>query len=304
MKNVFLFVLLAFCVPLDAWCVEEVVKTLAVVNRDVITSKDLKDYCRMISYDTAANGGQLPGNPDEFSAMALKTLIEDKLVLGKALEEKDLVVPDNLVETKITQMRSNFPNSQAFEDSMVQKGISEALLRKRIKDHYMIQYMLQKYVTGNIAVSPAEISEYYNANSDQFATPIKYVIWSAGADEKLLEDIGKTIKEQGLEAVEKAYPGVLLRSELEEKAMRDDIIALLPKLAGGNYAVIKIDGASQLIYLEQVLPAGKLPLDQVKDRIFAILSEKKYRESYNAWIEELKKKSLVRIDEAGMNLER
>ncbi|MCK5492876.1 MAG: hypothetical protein KAJ14_07185, partial [Candidatus Omnitrophica bacterium] len=62
---------------------EEKINIVAMVNNQVITSKDLEDYCNALAYRLSGGGSEFTCGKEEMKE-SLGRLIQDKLILSEA----------------------------------------------------------------------------------------------------------------------------------------------------------------------------------------------------------------------------
>ena len=165
---------------------EEASKIIVKVNSQIITSRDLDEYCKVLSYRFLDGSEEISADDEEFRKEALERLIEDTLILDKAKQE-DIEISPFRIERKVEQLISSYSSREDFQESLEEKGLTIALLRKRIEDQYRLSDIVDKYVRFRVGVSPKEISSYYSEHLDEFYSPIAYHFYIAkSADRSIL----------------------------------------------------------------------------------------------------------------------
>jgi hypothetical protein len=102
--------LMALCVFVSfTLYAEEVSKIIAKVNNQVITSKDLNDFYKILAYRLLSDETDISLDDENFKKEVLDKLIEDKLILDQAKKEK-LEVPAAWVEAKLNEMVAASPS--------------------------------------------------------------------------------------------------------------------------------------------------------------------------------------------------
>jgi parvulin-like peptidyl-prolyl isomerase len=274
---------------------EEINKVVAMVNSEVITAKDLNDYCKLVSYHLSPGEGDFKCRDRKSKEKALQRLIEDKLILDKAKKDKIEVSP-SLIDNKLDEIKSAYPTLEDFEHSLIEKGFTITILKERIKDQYLVSNVLEKYVRPYVRVSPQEISQYYKIHQNNFYTPLKYILWIVKSkDEKLLQEIAKEIREKGFEKIKDKYENILIKIESEPKDLKEAIASALENLKEEDYLIKNIDGLGYFIYLERKINAHFSSLDVVKDEIYSYLREEKFNKRFKEWIDELKKEAVIKV---------
>ncbi len=284
-KLFFLFLFFALLV-LKA---EEINRTIAKVNDKVVTLQDLENYCKLFKYQ----------NPqiqidEKLKKKILNTLIENKLILSLAKKEK-VEVPQYWIRKELEKIISSYPSREAFYQTLAKKGLNITLLKERLKEQYLIQWMIEKYVRSKIKITPYEVTQFYYNNKEKFIKPCSYFLW-----------IGKWEKEEKAEKIyEKLKENLKINKEscglthiqIEENELKEEIKKIVKEMKEKELVKRKIGDFFYLIYLEKKTPSRRLSLEEVKDEIYSLLEEKKFGELFKKWIQDLKKHALIKIYE-------
>jgi hypothetical protein len=285
MKKIVLFLFFPFLILYA----EEVNRIVAVVNNQVITYKDLNDYCELFFNRLEEDNCQV----EEIKRKALEKLIEDRLILDKAKKE-EIEVSSALVENKLREIIDTYPSFEEFEKSLIERGLNFTLLKERIKEQFMVQAVIDEYVRNRIKISPWEITEYYENHPQKFYSSAKFIFWIANKEE-ILDEIYKLTKEKGFKEAKKKFEEDLLRFEQEAKNLRKEIINVLEELKEGEFVVVKIEDKKHFIYLEKKILSSLLPLGKVKGEIYHYLWEEKFKKRFKNWLEGLKKEAVIEV---------
>lgn len=275
-------------------CAEEVSKIIVKVNNQVITSRDLGEYCKVLSYRFFDGSGEVSVEDKEFKERALERLIEDTLILDKAKQEGVEISPFR-VENKIDQMISSYPTREDFRESLIKKGLTVALLRRKIEDQYRLRDVVDKYVRFRVGVSPKEISSYYSKHPDEFYSPLGYIFYIAkSTDRSILGKISNVIKKEGILQALAQYKDMLIKLESNRDELKLEISELLGSLEVRKHKIAKVDSVFHLIFLEDKVFPEQLPLEEVKEAIHAYLWDIKFREKFNEWVDRLKEDAVIK----------
>ncbi len=286
---VIILMVLAFTVSAQA-----VNKIIVKVNGQVITSRDLDEYCKVLILRIFDPNDEIRSNDKEFKAKALTRLIEDTLILDKAKRDGVEVDPGR-IENKVNQLISSHASREEFEESLIEKGLTITLLRQKIKEQYMLRDTIDRYIKSQISVLPKEISDYYTEHRQEFYASPGYVFYIAKlADRNALVTISELINSQGILAAKAQYGNILFRIESNQEELRLEIAEFLENLGVGEHKIKKINELFYLIYLEQTITARALPLDEVKEAIYAYLKDIKFREKFTQWVNELRADALIK----------
>jgi len=274
---------------------EEIAKIVAKINNEVITSKDLDNHIRALSRRLSQDTMDAQLDSEEFREEILQRLIEDKLILDLALRDK-IEVPSEWIESKVNQMILAYPSREAFEFSLITEGLNMPYMREKLKEQYLLQEAIERYVKREIRVSPQEISNYYKEHKEKFAFPSKYSFWIAKLkDDETFKNITKAIKSDGIEGAKSAFPDLFMDLELYQNQMRKEIAEAVQEIEEGKYTVKDIDATPHLIYLDKIAPPKSVSLYEAKEEIKAILENEKFKKRYSEWVEKLREAAMIRV---------
>ncbi|MBU1121552.1 MAG: SurA N-terminal domain-containing protein [Candidatus Omnitrophota bacterium] len=276
---------------------QEVNRVLARVNNEVITSKDFQEYLEILSYRLSDADKAEFKNDDNFKEQALARMIEDKLILDKAKKDK-MRIPSPVIEDKFDKIVSAYSSLEEFEKSLVDKGLNITSLKEKIRDQYISRQIVEIYVKSRIYIEPKEISQYYQKHLDVFSLPSRYAICIAKfKDHDFIKEIARVIDSEGIEKAKDKYADSLVRVESGKEEMREEVSTVLSEIQKGDYFIREIDGLFYLVFLEDELASEVIPLESVKEKIYAIIWDQKMRSSFLDWMNKLKEKALVKVYE-------
>jgi hypothetical protein len=143
---------------------EVIDRILAVVNRELITLSDVAGAIRLGLVPPAQPGS-------DPTRVALDALIDRQLELGEANRYQPPEPPDSQIRTRLEAVRSRFTTSAAFDQALVNSGISEEQLRLRLRDDLRIEAYLNQRFGVPRPPSEQELVDYYRTHSADFSTP-------------------------------------------------------------------------------------------------------------------------------------
>lgn len=280
---------------------------VAIVNDEVITFKDLKDYMASI-YSQLRIENNDPFEVDEimkqYEQKGINQLVEDKLILA-ASKEKEIIVKDAAIDKKIEEIKGRYPSELVFQTMLEQQGMTTSDLRDRIADQMRAKFMVDHEVRSKIFVNPQEVTDYYNAHRDEFVRKARvnldsiFISFEKGLENarkeaalvhsKLKE--GKSFAEVSKEYSDLPSVGVIeegqLKPEIEEKLfnMKEDEIS----------DPIEVENGIYIFRFVSKSPRETRSLTEVKETIRNKIFEKKFQERFASWIEKLRKKAYVEI---------
>ncbi len=303
MKRIISLLFIVFLILLPFYCLYAQDKVVAIVNNEIITQKDLDDFFNFIrmQYSRQLKGKALEEKISSMKQDLLKRLIEDRIMLQKAKDEKIVIEPAR-VKAKINEIKKRYAQESDFQRELGQQGLVEADLENKIREQMLTYSIIEQKVRSKIVIRPDEITSFYNQNKQQFLKPEERILTVLILQD---EDIAKTVSYQlrlgsKLEDLATKYPfttdilsasqGQELRSEIEDTVFKLGIKEVSsPVKVGPQYYVFKLDN---------IIASKQMSLAEAQDKIQAFLFEKKLQEALVKWLDDLKKQSYIKILES------
>ena len=280
---------------------------VAVINEDIITLKDLREYVRTIYLQLLAQGktqDQIRSVMGSFEQDGLNRLIEDKLLLDQA-NKKGIQIRDKIITQKVDKIKKQYASELEFTDALASEGLTVTDLRNKISDQLKVKYLVEMEVEGKIFVNPQEVTRYYQTNIDQFKKPervnldsvfIAYGNDPSAARAKATEAWELLNKGRDFSEIAKAYSqspslGTIERGKLLP-ILEETIFNLKP---GEASSPIEIDNGIYIFKVKAKIPAHTAKLIRVKADIYSHLFRDKFKERLQAWLNDLKKDAYIEI---------
>ena len=114
------------------------------------------------------NGGPVP--PDQRDRVirgVLDQLVSLRLLVQETKARK-LTAPTADVDARIAQLRSQFPTEDAFKQALASQKVTVEQLRADAQSELNVTKMLQAEIESKVAVTPAQVQEFYTKNPDRF----------------------------------------------------------------------------------------------------------------------------------------
>lgn len=280
---------------------------IAVVNDEIITLQDLHQYIR-----EAYAGLVTEGYPEEtikqimldLEINGLQKLIEDRLILSKA-KQIGITITDKRVNDEVAAVKNKYPSEELFMQSLIRHGASLTDLRNKITEQLKKRFVIDHEIRSKIYISPQEVTEFYQANPDDFKTGDSITLNSLflpftenreDAFQKANEALASVQSGEEFDAVARAYSkapplGKISRGQLvssvEEKifALEKGDISGITEVPTGLYIFKVIDKQA----------ARVAPIGEVKEAITNILFNRKFRERIAKWMDDLKRNAYIEI---------
>lgn len=275
-------------------------KIVAIVNKDIITQKDLNDFIAFMRMQLSKEykGDQLQKKLDSLESDLLDRLIEDRLILQEA-KKSDIKIEESRVKGRLTEIKKQYNMDSEFQSELMQQGLVQADIEQKIREQLLMYALVDSKIREKITVRPEEITTFYNTHIKDFISP----------EERQLEMILLENEDQAkgfayaLRSGEKItelcarYPVTL--NNIVAKAggeLKKEIEDVVFKLGVGEVSdPVKVDNKYYVFKLESITASRQSPLSEVQDRIRNFIFERKMQEQMASWIDELKNKSYIKV---------
>jgi peptidyl-prolyl cis-trans isomerase SurA len=136
----------------------------AVVNGTEIKRDEVEKY-----YKSQVNPEAQ--EPSQEEALSLKLNVIEQLINNEILLERakklNLEASDGEVEDKFTELKSPF-TEEDFQRQLKARGMTVDDLKRDLRRQLSIQKLLNREVVAKISISDQDVSDFYNANHNQF----------------------------------------------------------------------------------------------------------------------------------------
>lgn len=154
---------------------EIVDRIYAQVNDDIITLSDVNRRREALrrELERRYSGEQLEQAMAKEEADVLNTLIEEKLLVQKAIEVGIDAEVEPKVSSRIQQImkQNGIEDMQQFEDILENQGSSLSTYRDLIRNDIMSGDVINIFVNSRITLMSQEVEQYYKDHAADFATP-------------------------------------------------------------------------------------------------------------------------------------
>ena len=289
-----------------AWSFEDAI--IAVVNNELITLQDLRDYLNSVYIRLRLSGehseAEINQMVNDMPLDGLNKLIQDKLILDEA-DRQGLRIRDEAIDEKITNIKRQYPDQEAFMQSLTSEGYTLTDLRDKIRNQLKIQGLVDAEVRSQIKINPQEVTDYYHEHPEEFQRNERVNLDSIYIAKKADPTEARRQIEKAQAALEASAD---FRTAAEEYSQMPPIgiIAegqLLPEIEKVVFH-LRLNKISPIVeteegyYLFKILgkvPAQRAPLEEVKNEISERLFQKKFQQKLSAWIEQLKNAAYIEI---------
>ncbi|MCF6178950.1 MAG: SurA N-terminal domain-containing protein [Geopsychrobacter sp.] len=311
MKKIYLISLLLLCGTVAQ--AETLIKTVAIVNNDVVTSYQLEKKLAAAMARDETNNRLDQKQHAELRRKVLNSLIEDRLV-EQRIHEIGLSVTDQELNSAIEDVqRQNKLTREQLKTALETQGMSYADYRSDLRKEILRYKLIAREVRSKVEVTNTQIRSYFETHKADYMTQptlrlgrISYPL-PEGATEKTKEQLkqqaqiarqqllgGKPFDEV-LAAlgsdVNGGDMGVMTENELSPQMLKG-----IKGLATGQVSEpMETAGTIHICQILARTPAGAELTPEVSSSIEKILATKNSEKRFSDWKKELRKHAMVDI---------
>ncbi len=312
----FLFVLMA---QPAAAAIEDTI--VAVVNDEVITLNDLKDYIETRAMQMRIEGNNSSDIQKFMSDMAkngLDRLIEDKILLNAAnknelsLNQEDPKGEgrrkeeiEDQVDRRLDGIKAQYKGDEDFLKALIDQGVSITDVRNRIRNQIKTKRLVDQQIRAKVYVNPQEISAFYKNHFEEYKKPDRVNLDSIfipkdnaapAARAKAEEALAKIKNGENFKDVAKDYSKAAPIGIIKKGQALPEIEKIVFALSSGEVSgVCEVANGFYIFRLMGRIKAELSALDEVKDEIHNAIFQKKFEDKFNQWLSKLKKEAFVDI---------
>lgn len=305
MKVLLALIISVFCFSLKTWATDDAI--LAVVNDELITLRDFKEYLTSIYMQQMAEGRseeEIRQVMSDLEINGLSQLVDDKMLVAEA-NRQGLEIRPGMIDSQIASIKKRYKSEQEFLTALSIDGWTVSDLRNRITDQMKSRYVVEKEVRSKIYVNPSEVTEYYQKNLKQYQEPEKIDLDSIfigfGEDknrarDKIYEASSLLQLDKPFEEIAKNYSqapsiGVIQRGQLLPSLEK----SIFKLSEDETSSVIETDNGFYIFKLKKRIPSKVLSLNEVKKDIYNIIFQEKFKTRLKKWVDDLRQKAYIEI---------
>jgi parvulin-like peptidyl-prolyl isomerase len=291
---------------------------LAIVEGEPITRHDLEVACRLTGKDYF----KVPtAQRDQFQRDVLERLIQLRIVLAKAKEQKLALTPqdEERVQREVARMAENFRGLEGLRQAIEQ--MFHVPFERYVANHrdmVLESKVILAAVSRDIYVSPAEIRRHYEKHQKEYQrsgeTRLRHLILYPRVDDglrlppavKARAALGWDAAKVAAELRKKVLAGELAFEDAQrewsmgpnhdgeevyaaDRPLAESLLDPLPQTVealrvGAVSEPVEAGGALHLLLLVDRVPTRVLPLGEVQEEIELTLKEKIWQERRRAWM--------------------
>ncbi len=313
-----LFLALTVAQPVHA-AIEDTI--VAVVNDEVITLNDLRDYIDARTAQMRLEGTK-PGDVQKFmmdmAKNGLDRLIEDKILLNAANKNELALGQDDpkgeenrkeaieaQVDERLGDIRGQYRSDEEFLKALIDQGVSVTDVRNRIRNQIKTKRLVDQQIRAKIYVNPQEITAYYKNHFEEFQKPdrvnLDSIFIAKGntpglAREKTEEVLAKLKEGKDFSEAMKEYSQAPSIGVIKKGQALPEIENVVFGLATGQTSEIcEVSNGFYIFRLTGRVKAELAPLEEVREEVNNRVFQQKFQERFEQWLGKLKKDAFVDI---------
>jgi len=234
-------------------------------------------------------------------------LVERALILAWA-GDNDVDVGEEDVNRRLELIRADY-GARGFSSYLKSQGLTPESFAAIIRDDLVVEAAIEAAVVAKVSVSYDDVIAYYTVHAEDFEAPAEYHIKQIITDEKAAAE----------EALAKLEYGATFEEVAREMSMSPDrhmggdvgyttldavppavgdVVAKLPP--GRVSDIIETPYGFEVVKVVGVRDARRKPLPEVRTEIEDRLRTERENEVYAAWLEQLRSKAKISIDEKAL----
>jgi peptidyl-prolyl cis-trans isomerase SurA len=298
---------------------EVIDRIVAVVNSDIVTLYDLNRAFK--PYEDNIKALQYAPEKERATLFQVRKDLLDQLIDSKLadqeIERAQITVSERDIDMTIERMKEarSFTDEQ-LREGLARQGITMAEYRKEIKEQILRTKLVNREVKSKIVITKEDIKAYYQSHQDEYAGEKKYYLYNIFV--RLSPQADTSERQNALRQIEDAVARLNqglsfedLVNQLKDSSSRvqgtdlglyrpeelsKQLQGAVVKLKAGEFSeVLDTDFGPQIIYVQKIQETPTKSLDEIESEIEEILYNESVDNRYQDWLDELRKRSLIKI---------
>jgi len=279
---------------------------IAIVNKEVITLKDLREYLAAKHMQLKSEGKsptEIVAAMQEDTTKGLNRLIEEKLLVNES-DKKELAIREIIVDQKLAEVKKEYPSEAVFIEVLSRDGLTITDLKSKIRDQLKAQSIIDYEVRSKIFVNPQEVTEFYEKNLQLFQKPESVNLDSifiknetdARQVQERINKVMALLKEKDFKEVAQEYSASPSVGTIFKGQFKPSIEEVVFKLGVGEISQpVTTEEGNYVFKVIAKLPEEIYPIEEVKENIHHRLFQQKFRKRLEDWLEKIKKDAYIDI---------
>lgn len=249
---------------------------------------------------------------DEMQSREVLQRVNREMAIGKRLLESEeacrVVIPDSAIQQSYQSLESRFDSHEDFVRALAQNNLDEASIKQALGYELKVEAVLERLLNDRSAVSDEEVEIYYYQHLDKFQLPetrtARHILITVNDDYQ--ENTHERVAERFEEIKQQLAQGSASFEELASRysecptAMHNGLLgrikpgqlytqldqALFEMEEGETSDMIETEVGLHLLLCEEVHPAGRIPYEEVHDKLRSHLEQKKRKRLLQEWLQQ------------------
>jgi parvulin-like peptidyl-prolyl isomerase len=281
-------------------------KLVAVVNDEIITESDVKEYLNFLYLQISSQYKQdeLNKKMREAEESAIEQLIEERLILQEA-KRQNIKVDDEIIEARLQRIKDNFTSDEEFNLYLQMHKLTPADLKTKIAEQILMREIIELEVRSKIFVHPQEVTNYYTAHLDEFQEVEKLDLDSIfirindskeEAEKKVQEILNLLNAGQDFAELREKYSDMPALGIVKKGELNKEIENIVFKLKINEVSVpIQTNTGFYLFKLKERIPPGEIKLREVREQIYRTIFDQKFQARFTEWLDRLKENAYILV---------
>ncbi|HYO15233.1 MAG TPA: peptidylprolyl isomerase [Thermoanaerobaculia bacterium] len=264
-----------------------------------------------------AQSGRLPQGapPASFYRDVLNGMIARSLFLQEA-KAQGIQADAKEIDQKVAELKSRFPNPEAFQQALASQGLTEQALRTQAQTQLTVEKYVQSRVFDKVSVTDQQAKTFYDQNQARMKEPerlrLRHILIRVDenapeadkqkarekADSLLArikggEDFAKLAQENSDDPGSKARGGELPPMGRGETVPPFEQAAFALQKPNDLSGVVQSQFGYHIIQLLERIPESQVPFEQAKGQIVQMLRQQQAQKQLEAQVQALKAKGKV-----------
>ncbi len=298
---------------------EVIDRIVAVVNSDIITLYDLNRAFK--PYEENIKALRYPPEKERETLFQVRKDLLDQLIDSKLadqeIERAQITVSEGDIDSTIERLKE----TRSFTDEQLREGLSRQGMtmeeyRQEIKEQILRTKLVNREVKSKIVITTEDVKAYYDNHRDQYAGKKGYYLFNIFV--RLSPGAGTSERENAMAEIRdvrarlnQGFPFEEMVNELKNSISRvqgtdlglysleelsEQLRGTVSKLKAGEYSqIIDTEFGPQIIYVQKIQETPTKSLDEIEAEIEEILYNESVDNRYQDWLEDLRKRSLIKI---------
>jgi parvulin-like peptidyl-prolyl isomerase len=262
------------------------------------------DVCRGLYPQGRPEGAEVDADA---AHRVVEQLLERAILLAWA-KENGIEVGDAEVDARLGLIKADY-GARGFASYLKSQNLSAEGFGEIVRDDLVVEAAIEAAVVEKVSVSYDDVVAYYNVHAADFEAPAEFHLKQIVTDDKTRAEealakltYGATFEEVARElsiSPDRHAGGDVGYTTLE--ALPPEVAAAVKDLSPGRTSgVIATPYGCEIVEVVSVREPRRRPLAEVRPEIEDLLRTEREEELYAHWLEELRKKSKVSIDDGAL----